>query len=250
MRVFLFALSVLLLAAGCNKKMRGEDGRDGISVTRKASKVMRGLEDNRFSAQYLEGRARVKVESEQFNIGGTAVIRVERDKAIWVSVKKFGFEGARALVRPDSFFVINRLNGDYTAEPLSFIEEKYKVPARFDLLQEMVMGNAVFFSRDLDLETAGESYVLTGRDNRFATRHIVDARGYKLREMQLTELAQNRKLSILNQNFRRVEEAVDQPDFAYDRTIIVDAGKQSGKFELNFSRLSFGGPFSMPFRKR
>ncbi len=250
MRLVLFALSVLLLAAGCNKKMRGEDGRDGISISRKSSKVIRGLEDNRFSAQYLEGKARVKVESEQFNIGGTAVIRVERDKAIWIAVKKFGFEGARALIRPDSFFVINRLNGDYTAEPLSFIEERYKIPARFDILQEMVMGNAVFFSKDLDLATEGESYILTGKDNRFATRHVVDARGYKLKEMELTELAQNRKLSIRNQNFQRVEGAADQADFAYDRTITIDAGKQSGKFELNFSRLNFSGPFSMPFRRR
>lgn len=250
MRFLLFAIAVIFLAAGCNKSMRGKDGRDGVSAARKSGKVIRGLEDNRFSTQYLEGKARVKVESEQFNIGGTAVIRVEQDKAIWVSVKKFGFEGARALIRPDSFFVINRLNGDYTAEPLSFIEEKYKIPARFDLLQEMVMGNAVFFSRNLDLETQGESFILTGKDNRFATRHVIDARGYKLQTMQLTELAQNRKLSISNQNFQRVEGVNGEPDFAYDRIITVDAGPQSGKFELSFNRLSFDGPLAMPFRRR
>lgn len=250
MRFLLFALAVLFLAAGCNKKIGGKDGRDGLSRANKATKVIRGLEDNRFTAQYFEGKARVQVESKQFNIGGTAVIRVEQDKAIWVSVKKFGFEGARALVRPDSFFVVNRLNGDYTAEPLSYIEEKYKIPARFDLLQEMVMGNAVFFSRDLSLDTQGESFILDGKDNRFATRHIVNARGYQLQEMLLTELAQNRKLSIKNQNFQQVEGLTGQPDFAYDRIITVDAGEQSGKFELNFNRLSFSGPLAMPFRRR
>ena len=250
MRFLLLSLTILFFAAGCSVKSKGKDGRDGLSRANKATKVIRGLEDNRFTAPYFEGKARVKVESQQFNIGGTAVIRVEQDKAIWVSVKKFGFEGARALVRPDSFFVVNRLNGDYTAEPLSFIEEKYKIPARFDLLQEMVMGNAVFFSRDLSLETEGETFVLDGKDSRFATRHIVDARGYQLQEMQLTELAQNRKLSIKNQNFQQVEGLTDQSDFAYDRVITVDAGEQSGKFELNFSRLSFNGPLAMPFRRR
>ncbi|MEM6770653.1 MAG: DUF4292 domain-containing protein [Bacteroidota bacterium] len=251
MRFLLFALSLLFFAAGCaTKGGPGQPGLDGDYSSKKIRQVLRKLDDNRFDVPHLEAKARVKVESQQFNIGGTAVIRVERDKAIWVSVKKFGFEGARALVRPDSFFVINRLNGDYTAEPLSFIEEKYKIPARFDLLQEMVLGNAVFFSRDLSLETVGESYILDGKDSRFATRHVVDARGYRLKQMDLTELAQNRKLTVNNQDFRPVEGLEGDQDFAYSRTIEIDAGKQSGKFEMTFTKLDFVGPFGMPFRKR
>lgn len=250
MRILLFAALLLTLGSACNRAVGGRDGRDGVSSTSKASKVIRELENNSFSTEFLEGKARIKVESQDFNIGGTAIIRLERDKAIWVSMKKFGFEGARALIRPDSFFVVNRLNGDYTAEPLSYIEEKYKIPARFDLLQEMVLGNAVFFSKDLELQTEGETLQLTGRDNRFATEHRVDARGYKLLGMTLTELAQNRKLMIDNADFRAVEGLTGQPDFAHQRIITVDAGKQSGKFELEYTKLTFSGPLAMPFRKR
>ena len=248
MRYLLLSLILLTLASACTRK--ATSGVDGRSSASKAAKVVRGLEDNRFDVAHFEGKAKIKVESKDLNIGGTATIRIERDKAIWVSVKKFTFEGARALIRPDSFFVINRLNGDYTAEPLSYIEEKYKIPARFDLLQEMMMGNAVFFSRDLELATEGENFILTGRDTRFATEHVVDSRGFKLREMNLTELAQNRKLMIENKDFRPVEGLTGQPDFAHERVIVVDAGAQSGKFELTFSRLGFDGPYAMPFRRR
>lgn len=249
MRYILFAFLTLTLASACTVT-RGKDGADGISRTNKAAKVVRELENNAFSSEFLEGKARVKVESEKFNIGGTAVIRVERDKAIWISMKKFGFEGVRALIRPDSFFVVNRLNGDYTAEPLAYIEEKYKIPARFDLLQEVVMGNAVFFSKDLELETLPETFVLTGRDSRFATEYRVDARGYKLQGMTLTELAQQRTLVIENDDFRSVEGLTGQPEFAYQRTVSVDAGKESGRFEMNYTKISTSGPLDMPFRKR
>ncbi|SEQ75707.1 DUF4292 domain-containing protein [Neolewinella agarilytica] len=252
MRLLLsLAAFTLFFAASCTKKaLDGRDGRDGLSATSKASQVMKELEDSRFASQYFEGRAKVDVKSPKMNIGGTATIRVEQDKAIWMSVKKFGFEGARALIRPDSFFVINRLNGDYTAEPLSYIERKYKIPARFDLLQEMVMGNAVFFSRDLELETVGENFILNGRDKRFATKHTVDARGYKLLGMDLTELAQDRKLVINNADFRRIEGQGDN-DFAHQRTVVIDT-EETGKatLDLEFTRLSFSGPLAMPFQRR
>lgn len=253
MRTFLsLAFFCLFLASACNKKIvGGNDGRDGVTNVSKAAQVIKGMEANSFDTEYMEGRANVKLESRDLNIGGTATIRLEKDKAIWMSVKKFGFEGARVLVRPDSFFVINRLNGDYTAEPLSYIEKKYKIPARFDLLQEAILGNAVFFSRDLELTSEGDDYLLSGRDLRFATRYKIDARGFKLTEMELKELAQNRTLTISNSDFRKAEGKESAPDFAHQRTVSIDAEATGpAKMDLAFTRLAFTGPLAMPFERR
>lgn len=249
--LFLLATLTVLLVSTCNKKVvTGSDTNELVKVS-KASRVIKALEDNAFDTEYLEGRANVKLESEKLNIGGNAVIRLQKDKAIWVSVKKFGFEGARALIRPDSFFVLNRLNGDYTAEPLSFIEEKYQIPARFDLLQEIVLGNAVFFNRDLELAQDGDIYTLAGRDQRYATRHTVDGRGFQLLGMELTELAQNRQLIIRNADFRPAPGKEDQPAFAFTRTVEIEAAATGpAKLDLSFSSLSFSGPLPMPFARR
>jgi hypothetical protein len=249
---FLLACTCLFFASACNKKTVGETGgSDGVTTLSKAAKVIKGMEDNSFETTYMEGRANIKLESRDFNIGGTAVIRLEKDKAIWMSVKKFGFEGARALIRPDSFFVLNRLNGDYTAQPLSYIEQKYKIPARFDLLQEAVLGNAVFFTRDLNLATESDTYVLSGRDTRFATNYRVGTSAFQLEERELKELAQNRTLIINNADFRQAEGKTGEPDFAHARTVSIDAAATGpAKLELKFTRLSFSGPLDMPFQRR
>lgn len=248
----LFVFTLLTLASACNKKVVTDTGGGAATVTAsKASKVIKGLEDNTFDTEYLEGSARVQLQSEKLNIGGNAIIRLHKDKAIWMSIKKFGFEGARALIRPDSFFVINRLSGDYTAEPLSYIEKKYQIPARFDLLQEIVLGNAVFMTRDLELETIADMFTLTGRDSRYATRHVVDGKGFKLMEMSLKELAQDRTVTITNADFRKAPGKEDQPDFAHQRTVDIDAEATGpAKLELTFNRLGFTGPLAMPFQRR
>lgn len=210
---------------------------------------MKSMEKNAFATQYLEGSARIKLESEKMNIGGTATIRLDRDKAIWMSVKKFGLEGARALIRPDSFFVYNRLNGDYTAEPLTYIEEKYNLPARFDLLQEIILGNAVFFTRNLQMESAGNFYELNGQDTRYKTAYVVDARDYHLQRMNLEELGTDRRVNIINEDFQAVEGTPQQ--FAYGRTVMIDS-PDSGEalVEMNFTKVKLSGPLDMPFKRR
>jgi len=257
MRIFfLFVFVLLVLASACNKKVSDSststgEGSSATALSGKSSQVVKGLEDNTFDTEYLEGSARVQLESEKINIGGNAIIRLHKDKAIWMSVKKFGFEGARALIRPDSFFFINRLNGDYTAEPLSYIETKYQIPARFDLLQEIILGNAVFMTRNLELETVGDTYTLTGRDNRYATRHVVDANGFKLMEMSLKELAQDRTVTITNADFRKAAGRENQPDFAHQRRVNIEAEATGpASLELSYNRLNFSGPLAMPFDRR
>ncbi|MEO0731517.1 MAG: DUF4292 domain-containing protein [Bacteroidota bacterium] len=245
----LLAFVCLTTAACAVKGKDGRPGRDGLTRTSKAARVIKNMEANAFTTEFLEARARVKVESKKLNVGGTATIRLERDKAIWMSVKKFGFEGARALIRPDSFFVMNRLNGDYTAEPLSYIEEKYKIPARFDLLQEIVLGNAVFFTRNLELDQENNRYELTGKDTRYATRYRVDG-GYQLEQMELTELAQDRTLTIDNDDYRPTT-LEGQPNFAHARTVAIEAASTGpARMEMTFTKLDFAGPLAMPFKRR
>lgn len=249
--LFLLVGGLVLSITACNKKIiGGADGRDGLTRTNRMARVLDALDKNRFDTEWLDARARIKVESPKLTIGGTAYIRLEKDKAIWMSVKKFGIEGARALIRPDSFFLINRLENEYIAEPLSYLEEKYKVPARFDLLQEIVLGNPVFFFRDLKMTTEGENYQLSGRDQRYATNYVIDGRGMRLTDMNLEEFAQNRKLSISNADYQRIE-GLDQPDFPRQRSVVIEsAATGRAKMDMEFTKLSFSGPLRMPFTKR
>lgn len=251
MRLYLLVFSLLLFASACSKRVVDTASADKVKPAKKlrVAQVLQAIADNSATTEWLDAKARVKLESEQLNIGGTATIRLHRDKAIWMSVKKFGFEGARALIRPDSFFLYNRLNNEYTAEPLSYIEEKYKIPARFDLLQEVVMGNPVFFTDDLRLQADGNNLRLSGHDERFVTDYRIMAGTYRLSAMELQEVDQNRKLLVTNEDYQEVS-GLAQP-FAFVRDVAVDGGSAGkARMEMSFSSVAVGQPVSMPFSKK
>lgn len=92
--------------------------------------------------EWMEGKCQLQMESEDSNLSGQGIIRIRRDSAIWVSLRKLGFEVGRALILKDSFFYLNRLNNVFEAHPISFIKEKYQLPGDFLHLQALLLGNA------------------------------------------------------------------------------------------------------------
>ena len=84
-----------------------------------------------FAPEWMEGKCQLQMASEDSNLSGQGIIRIRRDSAIWVSLRKLGFEVGRALILKDSFFYLNRLNNVFEAHPISFIKEKYQLPGDF-----------------------------------------------------------------------------------------------------------------------
>ncbi|PHI19681.1 hypothetical protein CEQ90_11565 [Lewinellaceae bacterium SD302] len=242
----LLSLLPLLLYSSCGTKRQTDSNADDpIATISAAEKVMQQLEVNRFTAEWMDARASLDLDSPEMSVGGTAYIRMQKDKKIWMSVKKFGFEAARALITPDSFFVINRLTNEYTAEPLGYVEEKYKIPARFDLLQEIILGNPIFLDRNLELNNDEDTYRLSGNSGRWASDYYINAETFKLNSMRLKERAENRVLNVFMDDYELTENG---QSFADKRAVEIESTETGlAKITLDFSKLTFNEEVSMPF---
>lgn len=241
----LLLFSSLLFIASCGTKKAEKPTDSGIEITA-AEQLTRRLIEGQFATNWLDARANVQIESPQMKVGGTAFIRLEKDKRLWVSVKKFGFEAARALITPDSFFVINRLQNEFTAEPLSYIEKTYKMPARFDLLQQVVLGNPIFFDRQLILSEETEGLKLEGKNGRWQSDYWIENTSFLLRRMQLREISADRTLQVFMDDFREVGQ---QRPFSHQREVEISSPSTGmARISLDFSQASFSGPIEMPFQ--
>jgi hypothetical protein len=105
------------------------------------------LEKAVFLPDWMEGRCQLQMQSESMNLSGQAIIRIRKDSAVWISLKKLGFEVGRALILKDSFFYLDRLNNNFQSFPISYIQEKYQLPGDFLFLQALLLGNAPFGSQ-------------------------------------------------------------------------------------------------------
>ncbi len=137
--VFYSLISVLLLASSCRTKKSAL----GTTTSYKSSKLFRKVKKSNIDYIWYSYKSNATVYFNGTTVGGTVDIRMKKNEVIWMSIRKFGFEVARVLIRPDSVFAIDRFNGKYLADSYKHFKKEYDVPVDFNTMQEVLAGNSI-----------------------------------------------------------------------------------------------------------
>ncbi|MDT8307930.1 MAG: DUF4292 domain-containing protein [Bacteroidales bacterium] len=105
--------------------------------------IFRGLNENRYHFDALAVKIDVDVITKNTKESFSGNLRLQQDSAIWVSVRKFGFEGVRVLITPDSVKMINRLEKKYFIGAFESLNRLFDVNVNFLLLQALMTGNDI-----------------------------------------------------------------------------------------------------------
>ena len=95
-----------------------------------------------------------KIKVDYFNSKGkqpdfVANVRMHKDSIIWISISNdLGIEGFRVMIDKDSIQVMDKLANTYQIKPLASMQEIVEIPFSFNDIQEIIVGNPVFFNRD------------------------------------------------------------------------------------------------------
>jgi hypothetical protein len=134
-------LSLLFTYSSCGiRKKLSDPEAAGI---RSAESLWKSVVDQNIEYDWYHAKANLDFVSEEFSIGGQADIRMKKDSLILISVRKFGFEMARVLIRKDSVFMLNRLQANYAVESIDSIKSFFNVPFSYSQMEEILVGNQI-----------------------------------------------------------------------------------------------------------
>jgi hypothetical protein len=237
-------LALVLLFGACSKRTTDARLPKGKMT---AEKVYRQLAGAQVNATWMDAKASVDFDGPDMSVGGTAHIKVEAGKRIWMRVSKFGFEAARALITPDSIYVIDRLNREYAAEPLSYVEKRFNIPARFELLQDILLGNPIFFGdNNYNLATESNQYLLQGGSQNWKTSYWLDRQDFRFDRMRLLEPATDREVDLRLAEYAAVTGSAQK--FAYLRNLTINSSETGrARIQMKFNRVSLNEPTPISF---
>lgn len=238
----LLFLLLLPLALGCHtaKKIASDAPRE-----RSAKFLVKKMVQNQVNARYFSARTKMNLDYDGQQIAFTGNLRWVRDSAIWVNAKKFNIEAGRALITPDSFHLLDRINQQFISRQFSYLQEAFDLPANFDVLQNLLLGNPVFFTQDLNVTIDGAQYVLKGETDRFLTTYYLDGDQYTLNRYEMVDKSTSESLEMIFSN----HQALDQEQkFSYLRYLTVNS-KDYGelRLELEFAKVELNTPKELPF---
>ncbi len=242
--------SILLLPSCKTGKRAGQS----IVLKKRSSKfLLKKLASNKIEADYLSAKAKINYKDDNESIKFTANFRYIKDSIIWLNVKKTTVEAIRLKITPDSFFLIDRINKEYFISSIEKIEDRFNLPQRtaadlstFDLLQEMLLGNPVFFAGTPLKSSIDEGeYSLTGESEHFKSEYRLEGINYLLTAMNFIPDDERQMLQVA---MDRSDGEDDYPKFSYFRTYNMTTPERGDvEIKIKFSKLELNVPKNIRF---
>jgi hypothetical protein len=212
------------------------------------NQVMRQIKSNHI--YYNSFSAKIKVEYEdtkgkQPNI--TANVRMIRDSLIWISgiATVFNVEAFRMLITRDSVITLDKINKEVTKRSIAYLQEITEIPIGMNELQNLIVGNPVFFTDSVMFYKKSETQVLLATVGRYF-KHLLtlDPVNKSLIHSKLddVDLGRNRTADVTYGDFERV----DRIRFATNREITVSE-KNKLDIQLKFKQYEFDQPVQINF---
>jgi hypothetical protein len=208
--------------------------------------LLQKLNNKRIEFNTFSAKVKIDYQSQEGNDGGTAHIRLEKDKTLWVSLTgPLGIEGYRMLVTPDSVTLMNKLNKTVQYRTIEYLQELTDIPFDFKTLQDLIVGNPIFADEKVVSykETGNQLLVMIVGD---VYKHLLslNASDYTMMHSKLddVDVTRNRTCDITYTDY----ETTQGFPFATKREIAVS---EKGKLQLtlDFKQYSFNQPLTFPF---
>lgn len=249
-KIIVILIVPLFFALGCKSK---KEGAAGSKLKKRSSKyIFDKVDKYHLDATWFSAKSNVKIVQNNKTIRAIATIRMKEDSVIWMSAKKFGFEGGRILVTTDSFFMINRLEKSYVAEPFSYIRNMTGLSSTGDNLSDfrnlydLILGNVILKTEGkYDVDTKVPHYHMKKEVDGLASEYVIRGNDFTLSKMKFSQSMQN-KTAICT--FEGYKSMANNKLFSYIRKLNLYA-RETGQLdvEMEFSKVKFDEPVGIQF---
>jgi hypothetical protein len=219
---------------GC-KRMRPSLPGQIATESRPVNFLLRKLQNKDLSKiKTIHAQAKVFVEGNGESISANANIIWIRDSVMWLNVKKFGLEAARALITPDSIFLINRLNRTWSAKGLESLERQYSLPDGFGLLQQFLLASAwIDPEMELKSEIKDDFHMLSGKNGQLSADYRIEEGTFSLKKQTFNQLRDSRNVVFQFDNFKKTSEAGQFPYLRNIEAFSPETGNVQLDIEIN-----------------
>ncbi len=216
MQVGLFLVMVALATMGCHSATRVR--RTLLKKSYTASEVLQQMGRHQLRAEWLSAKARIDWVGPEGSQQVSAIVRGRRDSVLMWVFRKYNIEVARLLLRPDSVFLIDRLNKQYLAADFAWVRRRLGLPFGFREWQMLLWGNPVFLGKTFHVRPDSTMYVLESKGQRFEGSWWCAPSTWRLHKMRLYDPMRDEELIY---RLERWQPMADGMLFSYFRNLEV-----------------------------
>ena len=196
-----------------------------------------------YNTAIIKAKADLRIDNNDNEVGMN--IRMEKGKAIWVSVTAIaGLEVARALITPDSIKILNKLESTYIKKSFNYVHRFVNTKVDFAALQSLFIGNAMdgTLATTSTTDVNGGQTKIKGDLSGLAYLLIFNANN-NLIQSNLNDRAASQTLSVNYAEHRKVS----NEEIPHVISIKSNVASKNVAIDLNYSSVSLNEPVEFPF---
>src|SRR5690606_27817050 len=243
--VYTGVLVAILANSACKSKNVLVGGE--VKSDLRSQRIIDNHYDNGLEFKTMSGRMAIDYSNGETSQGVTVSLRMKKDEVIWLSAP---LSVIKIMITPDRVQFYNKLDNTYFDGDYSYLEELLGTKLNFQMVQNLLLGQAIIDLRDQKYYAAAVSdqYQLKPVDQSdiYKTLFLLEPSNFKMTLQQISQPSALRMLSIMYKNYQKVsgnilpnqieikatdKEHMNQIDIEYNN-VVFDR-------ELNF-------PFSIP----
>lgn len=153
-----FLLVFLLLFSACKgKKKRHDDVNNKpkvetsdveVDINSPLFKEAREIYNNQDTFSTAEIKFNLKLQLPERSVSGSGTMRIANDSLIWLYIKAFGFEVARAKLTRDSVFAVVKMKNQYFKSDYSSLKNFFPIDFDFSILQSVFLNKFFIFPKN------------------------------------------------------------------------------------------------------
>jgi hypothetical protein len=215
------------------------------STTLTFDSLMLKISANQTGYNTFSGRAKLTWDDGKAAQDFQATMRLKKDSIVWISFSgPMNVEGARALITPDTFGLINKTASEYDGHSFAYVNNWLLFPVSFTMLQQIITGERLDIKEKASTASYQDSvFVIYCENDHLLEKIWVDTRNYTISKILLKDKLLTQQISITFDSYNQFE---GKP-FSYHREIEVNRDGVLLKLTIDFTKIKLNENLSYPF---
>ncbi|MES2731903.1 MAG: DUF4292 domain-containing protein [Bacteroidota bacterium] len=224
-----------------------------VITTTEAKPETHDIKIEEIDFQYFSSKSKVNFQFQNEDQTAIVNVRMKKDSLIWLSVNKVGIEGFRALITPDSIYVLEQLSKTYYVKDFKSLSKQFNFTISYSLLQSILLGNLPFETLDRKALKVKDYYLLRQENGSITVENFIGIENKKVAKVEMVEQPSRNSLMLNYANFAPLNNYLFPFNSAFylkydtnQKSLSTLITVECKKAELHTDELKF--PFNIPKR--
>lgn len=200
-----------------------------------------------FKTMYAKLRGSYQTEDETQSIGVS--MRMEKDKAIWLSAKLAGIIPlAKVYITPKRVQYYEKINGTYFDGDFSLLSKWLGTDLDFEKVQNLLLGQSIYplEKTGFSFSNSPNGYQLKAEteENGLLKQFLLDPESFKIKGTQLRKETENKSVTLTYPAYKSVKKQL----FPKEIDIIVNQAAKSTRINIMYRSVELDVPVEFPFK--